>query len=128
MPITLKSYSQLTMSYWKRGIMNKKISDQLVKFLIIGLVAAFLFIAINGIYTLIIMRWAINQGTYPTAEQGMIQRANTYYEEIEKIEIKYAGPNCIDGKQPHVWYVIARIWAESKLGEFTEFFIELPIE
>jgi hypothetical protein len=64
----------------------------------------------------IVTQWAIHQGTYPTAEEGMIQRANAYYEEIEKIEIEYAGPDSFNSKQPHVWYVIARIWAESKQG------------
>jgi hypothetical protein len=76
----------------------------------------FLFVGLNWAYTVIVVRWAIQQGTYPTAEEGMIQRANSYYEGIENIEIKYAGPNSFDGSQPHVWYVIARIWAESKQG------------
>lgn len=96
--------------------MDKKNSNRWVKILIIGLVAIFLFLGLNWVYTFVVIRWAIQQGTYPTAEEGMIERANAYYEGIEKIEIKYAGPNSFDDKQPHVWYVIARIWAESKSG------------
>jgi hypothetical protein len=80
------------------------------------LVVVFLFVGLNWAYTVLAVRWAIRQGTYPSAEDGIIERANAYYEGIEKIEIKYAGPNSFDGSQPHVWYVIARIWAESKQG------------
>jgi len=96
--------------------MSKQKSNRLVKILIIGFVAIFLFVGLNGVYTVIVLRWASNQGIYPTAEQGMIERATAYYENIEKIEIKYAGPNSFDGDQQHVWYVIARVWAESKRG------------
>jgi hypothetical protein len=96
--------------------MNKKTMNQIKKFLVIGLAAIILFVGLNWIYTVAVVQWAITQGTYPTAEKGMIERATSYYEGIKKIEIKYAGPNSFDGSQPHVWYVIARIWAESKLG------------
>jgi hypothetical protein len=93
--------------------MKKKLaSDQ--RFLICGLLAILLLFSLPWLYTVIVVKSAIAQGTYPTAETGMIERANAYYENIEKIEIMYAGPNSFDGSQPHVWYVIARIWAESK--------------
>jgi len=92
--------------------MVKERSTLLIKILTIGLGAVFFFIALNWLYTVIVVRLAIAQGTYPTAEAGMIERVTPYYENIEKIEIVYAGPNSFDGSQPHVWYVIARIWAE----------------
>jgi len=89
----------------------------LFKILIVGLTASLLFIGLNWVYTVIIVRWAARQGTYTTAAEGIIERANAYYEGIEKIEIQYAGLYSFDGIQPHVRYMIARIWAESKLGQ-----------
>jgi hypothetical protein len=96
--------------------MPKRKLNRWTKILMIGGIAVFLFVGLNWAYVMIVTRWAIQQGAYPTAEEGMIQRANAYYEGMEKIEIKYAGPNSFDGSQPHVWYVIARIWAERKQG------------
>ena len=95
--------------------MTSKRSARMRKFLTFGLVAVFLFVGLNWLYTVIVLRQATAKGAYPTAEEGMIQRATAYYENIEKIEIVRSGSN-FDGRQPHVWYVIARIWAESKDG------------
>ena len=96
--------------------MNQNISNRMAKIFIFALVAVLLFVFLNWVYTVTMVRWAAHQGTYATAEEAIIERANAYYEGIEKIEIQYAGPNSFGGSQPHVWYVIARIWAESKLG------------
>jgi len=96
--------------------MNRQITNRLVKILIVGLAAVLLFVGLNWVYTVIIVRWAARQGTYATAKEGIIERANAYYEGSEKNEIQYAGPNSFDGNQLYVWYVIARIWAERKLG------------
>ena len=52
---------------------------------------------------------ARSQGIYASPEQGMIERANTWYSGDPEVEIMYAGPNAHNGMQPHVWYVIAEV-------------------
>jgi len=33
---------------------------------------------------------------------------------VERIEIEYAGPNERDGRDPHVWFVSARVWLKGQ--------------
>ena len=81
----------------------------------IGLGAILLFFVLHWIFTVTVTQLAINQGAYITAEVGMLERTLPYYVNVEKYEIIYAGPNSFDGSQPHVWYVMARIWAEKTI-------------
>jgi hypothetical protein len=54
-------------------------------------------------------------GVFRDAETGMKEIINQDYIGIKKVEIVYAGPNYDNGSKPFVWYVIARIWAESRI-------------
>ena len=55
-----------------------------------------------------IARW---EGVYPTAEAAMLAHVGKSWRGIERVEIEYAGPNSHDGSNPHVWFVMAKVWA-----------------
>jgi hypothetical protein len=57
---------------------------------------------------------ARRDGVYPNPEAGMRGLIAQGYSGIQKVEIDYAGTNSFDGSQPHVWYVIAKVWADSR--------------
>ena len=65
-------------------------------------------------YTLYQLGLGRMEGVYPSAEAGMRARIEKSYVGIQRIEIDQAGPNIIDGRYPHVWFVIARVWAEQR--------------
>jgi hypothetical protein len=54
---------------------------------------------------------ARRDGVHETPEAGMRALAEKSWVDVEKIEIEYAGPNSFDGSNPHVWFVVARVWA-----------------
>lgn len=90
-------------------------SAQVKKFSKFSLGGILLFLSLNWVYTVVVVQLAINQGVYVTAEMGMVDRTLPYYVNVEKYETLYAGPNFFEGKQPHVWYVMARIWAKKTI-------------
>ena len=64
--------------------------------------------------------WTVGQltlakadGIYATPEEAMTAKLsnNSGGYEIERIDISFAGPNYRDGRLPHVWFVIANIYA-----------------
>ena len=59
---------------------------------------------------------AKSEGIYSTPEEGMEQRLLWGLEDtaVNRVEIQSAGPNLRDGKLPHVWYVIGRVWADNE--------------
>lgn len=57
---------------------------------------------------------ATQRGVYASAEEGMRAHIASDYRDIQKIEIEYAGVNAHSGKHPHVWFVIAKVWAGSR--------------
>jgi len=63
--------------------MTGKNSARMGKYLAFGVSAVLFFFGLNWRYTVILVNHAIAQGTYPTAEQGMIERATAYYEGME---------------------------------------------
>lgn len=77
-----------------------------------GLYLALMLGAQGYLFTKIHLKLASARGVYSTAEQGAIDHVLKGYQGIEKYEIIYAGPNSFDGSDPHIWYVITRVWAE----------------
>jgi hypothetical protein len=54
------------------------------------------------------------RGLYSSPEEGMRTMLNQSYQNIQKIEIEYAGTNSFDGSLPHVWFVTGKVWAEKR--------------
>jgi hypothetical protein len=52
------------------------------------------------------------EGVYPSPEAGIRSLIESTYTGLQRVEIEYAGTNSFDGSFPHVWYVIARVWAD----------------
>ena len=79
--------------------------------LAVGAAGAFLL----TMYTFSALRWARNNGVYETPQQGTIARANMYYCDVEKVDIEHASTNSFDGSNPHIWYVIYRVYAKNHI-------------
>ncbi len=69
----------------------------------------------SWVYTSLKLRAARGGGVFASAEAGMRALAASGYREPREVEIVYAGPNSFDGSSPHVWYVIACVWAERRV-------------
>jgi hypothetical protein len=65
----------------------------------------------GALYTGVRLRGASLAGVFPSAEEGMLSLVSQGYARPWEAEIVYAGPNSFDGSSPHVWYVIACVWA-----------------
>jgi len=65
-------------------------------------------------YTSIQLSVARSKGVYASPEQGMLAMADKYYTADKKVKIVYAGTNSLDGRNPHVWYVIAEVRASAR--------------
>jgi len=66
------------------------------------------------LYTTAQLTVARSKGIYPSPEVGMRGLIAAGYVGIQKIEIVRAGINAFDGSDPHVWYVIAKVWADQR--------------
>lgn len=69
--------------------------------------------AAQMIYTIHALQWARRIGIYNTPQEAVIANINRHYCEIERIDIEQAATNSFDGSNPHVWYVIWRVYARS---------------
>lgn len=65
------------------------------------------------VYTFSVLGWARQRGVYETPQQGTIARANENYCEVDRVEIQHASTNSFDGSDPHIWYVIYRVYAKN---------------
>ncbi len=74
----------------------------------------FYFVFLSWSYSSLQLAIARSKGIYPTAEQGMLERASRGYAGVPRVDILYAGPNSFDGSKPHVWYVIAEVRAQAR--------------
>jgi hypothetical protein len=81
-------------------------------------------VALNGLSQIALSTWiytsgtlqaARQQGIFLTAEEGMLSLIARGYPEPWDAEIILAGPNSFDGSSPHVWYVIACVWADRRV-------------
>lgn len=64
-------------------------------------------------YTVAALDWARGQGVYDTPEQGVIDRAYRDYCGVERVVIEQAATNSFDGSDPHIWFVLYRVYAGS---------------
>lgn len=65
-------------------------------------------------YSLVQLRVARQKGVYPNPVAGMQALIAQGYRGVQKVEIEYSGTNSFQGRQPHVWFVIAKVWAEGR--------------
>lgn len=94
--------------------MKSKFS-RLSVFGLLSLVCLGILIPAGGwVYMTYQLEKATHRGVYASAEQAMRGLIATNYQDIQKIEIEYAGTNADSGRQPHVWFVVAKVWAGSR--------------
>jgi hypothetical protein len=72
--------------------------------------AAMLAVAL-WFHTALNLEVAKQKGIYVSPEEGMRTLVSRSWIDVERVEITYAGPNSFDGSHPHVWFVVARVWA-----------------
>ena len=77
------------------------------------------FLTFTWGYTTVRLELAKREGIYPTAEDAMRAHIARHWRGIERVEIEYAGPNEKDGSDPHVWFVMAKVWA-ARRGDWTQ--------
>ena len=89
--------------------------DNRVLFALVVVLALFTFSAliVFSAWSYASMQLAIarSQGIYFSAEDGMRDLTERAYVGITRLDILYAGPNSRNGRQSHVWYVIAEVRA-----------------
>ena len=74
-----------------------------------------IFIVHVWLYTAVHLAIAKGKGIYATPEDGMRALcAENRYATVTKIEIDRAGVDRHDGRHPHVWFVIAKVWADKR--------------
>ena len=87
------------------------------------LVVAFTLLVLQGAPVIMAASWwhmvtvlgaAKREGVYPTAEDGMRARVAGGWLEVESVEIVHAGPASFDGTDPHIWFVVAKVWAAKR--------------
>ena len=76
--------------------------------------AVFICMASTYFYTTLQVEIAKRAGVYPTPEDSMRALIAESWVGVQRIEIEHAGTNSFDGSHPHVWFVIARVWAEGR--------------
>jgi len=65
-------------------------------------------------YTTSQLAIAKSRGIYESPEAGMQARIEEGYVGIQKVYIMSAGPNFPNGELPHVWFVVARVYADKR--------------
>ena len=76
-------------------------------------------------YTVTSLAEAKREGIYATPEEGMRAMIARSWRGIERIEIEHAGVNNHDGSLPHVWFVGAKVWADTGYHYPGSFFIRV---
>ena len=87
---------------------------KVIRCLIIALGGVLIVGVCSWIYTTTQLRIARSKGVYASAEQGMLAMVDEHYPADRDVKILYAGTNSFDGRQPHIWYVIAEVHASSR--------------
>jgi hypothetical protein len=97
-----------------RPLTIKQLAIKWGVFLVLILACPIVYVGSAWIYTSIQLSIARSKGVYPSAEYGMKSMLEESYIGISRIDIRSAGPNSEDGSNPHVWYVIAEVRADSR--------------
>ena len=66
------------------------------------------------LHAAVVLALAKHEGIYASPEEGMRARIAHTWRNVDRIEIDYAGPNERDGRNPHVWFVSARVWLQGQ--------------
>jgi len=66
------------------------------------------------LYTKSQLAVAKSRGIYESPEAGMLAMIEKSYGDISQATIEYSGPNSPNGKLPHVWFVVARVYADHR--------------
>jgi hypothetical protein len=64
-------------------------------------------------YTLIELHYARTRGLYPTPQQAVIANAYHWFRGVKDVKFDRSGPNSFDGSDPHVWYLVYTVYADS---------------
>jgi hypothetical protein len=80
------------------------------------LLLAALFVLGSWWYTTAQLSRAAQEGVYAAPEAGMRALINQNWQGIQKVEIVYVGPNQKDGSDPHIGFVMVKVWAASRTG------------
>ena len=90
------------------------------KLRIVGLIAIFViaaeltFILGAWIFTMSRINFARSIGVFPSPAEGMLTQVRSGWIGIQEARIVQAVPETALGGGPHVWFVVACVWAESK--------------
>ncbi len=68
-------------------------------------------------HMLLTVEHAKREGVFATPQEGMHARVERSWIGVERVKIESAGPNNLDGSEPHVWFVTAKVWA-AKRGDW----------
>lgn len=61
-----------------------------------------------------VLALARHEGIYASHGEGMRAPIAHRWSSVERIEIDYAGPNDRDGRDPHIWFVSAKMWLQGQ--------------
>jgi hypothetical protein len=62
----------------------------------------------------VVLALAKHEGIYASPEEGMRALIAHTWRNVDRIEIESAGPNRHDGRNPHVWFVTAKVWLQGQ--------------
>ena len=93
--------------------MNRR-PGRVFKIAVIVVIIAAVVVGYSWVYTTTQLQKARSRGVYPSAEAGMRSQIEAGYIGVHKIEIDQSGPDSFFGSYKNVWYVIAKVWADSR--------------
>jgi len=97
------------------GLMSQRVNVKKIAVVLLLLMLVSIVCTFGGLgFSLVQLRIAREKGIYPNPEAGMRDRIDQGYRGIQKVEIESSGTNSFDGSQPHIWFVIAKVWANSR--------------
>lgn len=95
---------------------SRKLLLLVVAFSLLMTQSAPILIATSWLHMVMVLATAKRQGVYPTAADGMRARVAESWLDVENVEIVRAGPASFSGSDPHVWFVVAKVWAAKRGG------------
>lgn len=76
--------------------------------------AAFTFLLGSWFFSTSRINYARSIGVFPSPAEGMLTQVRSGWIGIQEARIVQAVPETAPGGGPHVWFVVACVWAESK--------------
>jgi hypothetical protein len=81
--------------------------------IVASLAGLMLCIATLLFYPIAALAYARSNGVYRSPQEGVAANASRWYCGFERVEIDQATTNSFDESNPHIWYVIYRVYASS---------------